>query len=798
MSQTFKWFLLTSLLFLSPSSIASAHDEESLGLSDEMLISGNVANAPEPASVSISFESDMSERESQVKSIGFLERIFTSTANAFRAAYENLFALTIGLSGKSPDQKVSSLNTGILTLASDADVALDAKRVAALEAKLVARKKAVQTLITQNPEKVEELSLAKVRNSLPEQLRSYVEEQVTLPGDLVLSHADDLELVRATTKYGWRSAKDVGNGNLGMYAVVFPWKTKSPATAPDSTLTALRIDNVLVPLSSEKDKFLYVPPTTSPATAPLQAVPVTPTEKDLDDAIQAKMTGAVAGDSNVSVLPYARLSVAAAAESGSGKGGGPTNPVPNNPPAQATQMLKLAIILLNFPDAPSTPITPEKVERQVFSSASSVNAFYQEASFGKVGFEGRVYGWYTAPQARGKNCEPYKDVTAWMQMANDQAAVDGFSPSSYDKVVYAFPKNDACAWGGLAYVYPSANYTGAPVTTNGGLGKWWWPEVVVHELGHTFGAPHAFSTLCTLGDNGKEVCKKGGDPYDPMSNWGLPHFNAYNKERFGWYDAGKVVAVAPPAPSMSGKYAASSASLASQYPAYYQFVLGPYEYETNDVQSIRVPFGVDESGEPRYLYMERREKYGFDDFPTNADVFKGLSLRIGPNATIYSDGFRLIDADRKSDGFTLREKGRFTSSANGVIVENQGEGSVGVWLDTPGCTRRNPAVRVTSTATTSDPSVFLVSAQLTNKDGAQCATGLFRLKTVALSATNPPMEQPGPVVDNISLAPAASSTVSFKVKSPVASTTAPWSIRLYGQNMQIPPFVGSTTARVKR
>lgn len=795
MSTALKVFLLTGLFFLSSSSIVSAHDEESVRVADDVLVSGDIVTTLESMSAASSPESGAREVGAQTERVSFLERIFTSTVSAFHAVYENLLALTVGLVGKSPVQKVGSLNTEIRAFASDA--AFDANQTAALEAKLVARKKAVQKLVTQNPEEVENLSLAKIRNSLPEQLRSYVEEQVTLSGDLILSHADDLELRRTTTRYGWRSPADAGNGNLGLYAVVFPWKITSPATAPDATLSALRVGNVLVPLKSEKEKFSYAPPTPSPATTPRQAVPVTPTEKQLDDAIQAKVTGAAVGSESASALPYARLAAAAAESGSAGKGGESTPPVPTNPPTQGTQMLKLAVILLNFPDALSTPTTPEMVEKQVFSSAQSVDAFYQEASFGKVGFEGRVYGWYTAPRARGSNCEPYEDVTAWMQMANNRAAADGFSPSNYDKVVYAFPKNDACAWGGLAYIYPSANYTGAPVTTNGGLGKWWWKEVVVHELGHTFGAPHTFSTLCTLGDNGKEVCKKGGDPYDPMSNWGLPHFNAYNKERFGWYNAGKVVAVAPITSSIGGKDSVSG-GLVPQYPVYYQFVLGPHEYETTDVQSIRVPFGVDESGEQRYLYMERREKYGFDDFPANADVLKGLSLRLGPSAAVYSDGSRLIDADRKSNRFTLREGGRFISSANGVIVENQGEGLVGVWLDTPGCTRHNPAVRVTATATTSDPTVFVVSAQLTNKDSAQCATGLFRLKAVALSTAKPPVEKLGPVVDNISLAPAENSTVSLKVESPVASTTTPWIIKLYGQNMQIPPFVGSTTVRVRR
>jgi hypothetical protein len=96
----------------------------------------------------------------------------------------------------------------------------------------------------------------------------------------------------------------------------------------------------------------------------------------------------------------------------------------------------------------------------------------------------------------------------------------GYNLSAWDRVVYIVVGAN-CSFHGAAYGR-DAIITEAPR-------RW----LLVHELGHTYGLPHAASTQC-------RVCPvtDRGDPFSPMGEGaGFTDFSNYEKAQLGWLPA---------------------------------------------------------------------------------------------------------------------------------------------------------------------------------------------------------------------------------------------------------------------
>ena len=55
------------------------------------------------------------------------------------------------------------------------------------------------------------------------------------------------------------------------------------------------------------------------------------------------------------------------------------------------------VILFNFLDDTSQPITPTQMHNRLFAESNSADSFYRQASYGNIYLSGNVVGWYTVP-----------------------------------------------------------------------------------------------------------------------------------------------------------------------------------------------------------------------------------------------------------------------------------------------------------------------------------------------------------------------------------------------------------------
>lgn len=208
---------------------------------------------------------------------------------------------------------------------------------------------------------------------------------------------------------------------------------------------------------------------------------------------------------------------------------------------------------------------------------------------------------------------------AWGRAARDAATAAGIDLSAYTNVVYAFPRQSACWWGGFA------NLPGRNSWVNGSLSLY----VASHELGHNFGLNHASSLTCTSGgvpvaysDN----CARDeyGDPFDVMGRQGHRRVDNFHLWQLGLLSAADVETV-----TGSGTYHVAPAELASGSP-----------------RIVRVPRP---SGD--WYYLEFRQPYGlFDDFSPDAAVVNGVSIRIAPGVGSLGRS-KLIDTTPQTPGF---------------------------------------------------------------------------------------------------------------------------------------------------
>lgn len=330
-------------------------------------------------------------------------------------------------------------------------------------------------------------------------------------------------------------------------------------------------------------------------------------------------------------------------------------------PGQAVSLgeQSVAVILVNFQDQPEEPITVDGAHNLVFTQT---NDFMQENSFGQNWLAGQTTGWYTLPINR--TCINTEISNA----AKDMAAANQVDLSQFSRIIYMFPRNSSCGWSGLGTVGGTQSET----WINGRFEV----RVVAHELGHNYGLYHAHSLECGTETAGTNCgVYDYGDKFDIMGMDYAAHFNAYHKEQLGWLSTSNADIVEV---TNSGQYTIDV----------YQAASG--------TRAVKIPKGLDASGNQEWYYIEFRQPVGFDTFLEYFPaITNGVIIRTGNDQDLNSsylydmtpasssyfdwDDAALLQGQSYQDsnaGITVSVIGMNTNSATlDIVVSGNGGGS---------------------------------------------------------------------------------------------------------------------------
>lgn len=309
---------------------------------------------------------------------------------------------------------------------------------------------------------------------------------------------------------------------------------------------------------------------------------------------------------------------------------------------------KTAVILANFANDTSQPITATVARELVFSGPQSANAYFKEMSFGirslvgKQAAAGDIYGWDTIA-LNSSSC----DYAAWGSAARTAAQSAGVDLSGYDHVIHYFPATSTCLWSGVGQV--PGRYT----WINGSSAA-----TIAHELGHNFGSHHAASITCRDA-NGARVpfstsctTSEYGNPFDVMGR-GYRHMTAFNKGRTGFLEPENTVTA-----SADGT-----------------FTIRPLETKSTGIQSLRIPVSASIA-----YYVEFRQPFGFDNFSATSSVVNGVLINRAPASYSTVSMPALIDMVPSTPSFSdaVLTVGRtFTDAGAGISITLNSVSSTG-------------------------------------------------------------------------------------------------------------------------
>jgi hypothetical protein len=439
-----------------------------------------------------------------------------------------------------------------------------------------------------------------------------------------------------------------------------------------------------------------------------------------------------------------------------------------------TTIKKVAVILFNFRNNPVQPYTKEFARSITYNS---VDSFYQEETFGKWGIQGKlsvegevdVYGWYTIDYDSGTTV----DYNGWATAARAAAAADGFSTTGYTQVIHAFPQNSAVSWWGLG------NLGGSPgfAWVNGSYAL----RVVGHELGHNFGVHHSNSYNCvdstgqrvSISSSGTSV--EYGDPYDIMGNPGVvAHHNAFQKGRLGVLPS-NIIDV-----TSDGVY-----------------TVGAIEYVSALPQVLRIPRDVDSSGNvSRYLYVEFRQPYGFDNTSNIINyASKGVLIHLAPALTTLTQTL-LLDATPATATFVdaaLVEGQTMTDVEKGISITTTSASSSGATVQVhytpPPPIYRNPTISISPANQYGYPGQSMTYNVTVVNNNANAPAAMFNV-----ASSLPAGWTQTPYSLTMTLNSGASSTQSVTITPPVGTVPNAYSFTETATNAGDNLYAASATA----
>lgn len=189
--------------------------------------------------------------------------------------------------------------------------------------------------------------------------------------------------------------------------------------------------------------------------------------------------------------------------------------------------IKLLVIIAQSNSEPADPsLTTSEISRRLFTASDSASHYLQLVSGGQASLSGRtggnpeVVGPYTVSVPSDNNCR-YRD---WYDAGVAAATQAGIPAEQYDRIAVIRPLKNGCNNNSL-------------ITMNANA----YPNVLVHELGHTFGSLHAglVKPSCQITENTACDYFEYGDWLDPMGaspayNYDTIRLSAIRQWEFGW------------------------------------------------------------------------------------------------------------------------------------------------------------------------------------------------------------------------------------------------------------------------
>lgn len=426
---------------------------------------------------------------------------------------------------------------------------------------------------------------------------------------------------------------------------------------------------------------------------------------------------------------------------------------------------KTAVILVNFQDNSSQPISAADANSLVFST---VNNFYKENSYQQAWFTGTVYGWYTIAASQ-TSC----DTNVIASQADQAATAAGANLSAYKSIVYVFPRTSACWWDGYSYgISPSRSWI------NGKFDL----ATVGHELGHGLGLSHAHGNDC---DTTALASNCLYQPYGDMPNiMGTlaGHFDAFQKESLGWLNA----AGTPPITTVSttGSYSIDALETAGTNP-----------------KALKILKSTDPvSGQRTWYYVEYRQLQGYDSVLANYPGLLGVEIRMATEGN--PDSSFLLDMTTQSlaTGYDLNDAAlppgqTYSDLAAGITIKAVSANGISAGIEvtvaaTSACVRAAPTLSLTGpTAAVAAGTTQTYSLSVTNKDNSTCGSSSF-----SLAASLPTGWAGGLASTSVSVAPGASATISLTVSSPATASSGSYSLSSSASNTSAAGFSGTATA----
>ena len=426
---------------------------------------------------------------------------------------------------------------------------------------------------------------------------------------------------------------------------------------------------------------------------------------------------------------------------------------------------RTAVLLVNFPNNTAQPYTTAYARNIVFTGTSN---FDLENSYGQTWLTGDAFGWYTIALNLSTTVCDFATMLTLGSQAQSAAAAAGVNLSGYTRFVYGFPDPGACGWWGLGTVggNPSLAFINGDMQV----------QVVAHEMGHGLGLDHSHSLDCgtqTIG--GSCTMNEYGDTLDTMGS-STYHFNAFQKERLGWLNAGS----SPPITTVTstGTYS-----------------IDPYETAGSNPRALKISRG----GTPAsYYYVELRRGVGVDaGLAGNANVMNGVVIhQASPSDSNSSNllDMTALTASWLDPALTVGQS--FTDSTAKVTITPVSIGASGATVtvtlgSAPTCTRANPTVSLSPSQSAGvaagTPVSFTVS--VTNNDTSACTASFFDLTNTAPAGWTASFSSAA-----LSLSAGATGSATLQVTSPASAASGSYAVSATAKNRGATAYSAAASA----